>query len=144
MRSLTDIIRFNAGHADTCLVHGQDLLEASEKTSGTLKEPEYISARTSLRSESRALLNGLLSDSGADCLLGAGPGPVSNLSPISGGPCMIIPATEPDEQDFRPDSFYMMAETYREDILFRVAYALEQGLSLTCRPSWVRDYPDIT
>ena len=143
MRSLTDIIRFNAEHADTCLVHGQNLLEASARTSGTLKEPEYINARTSLRSESRTLLNGLLNDNGVECLLGAGPGPVSNLSPISGGPCMIIPAAEPNEQEFRPDSFYMMAGAYREDILFRVAYTLEKGLSLTCRPSWVKDYPDI-
>ena len=143
MKNLDDIVAFNKAHPVSCLRHGQDLLEASAATSGTLAEPEYIEARSSLFRESREILNSLLSDNGVDCLLGAGPGPVSNLSPISGCPCMGIPAKEPDEKDFRPDSYYMMAGEYREDILFRTAYALEKGLSLTCRPSWVSKYPDI-
>ncbi len=144
MRSLADIIAFNKAHPISCLRHGQDLLEASAATSGTLTEPEYIEARADLFRESRALLDSLLSDNGVDCLLGAGPGPVSNLSPISGAPCMSIPAREPDESSFRPDSYYMMAAHYREDLLLRIAYALEKGLALNCRPSWVREYPDIS
>ena len=141
MRNLADIVAYNAAHPEKCLRYGQDLLETSLSTSGTLTEPEYIAARTSLQEESRTLLASLLANNNVDCLLGAGKGPVSNLSPISGAPCMSIPASEPDEADFSPNSYYLMADRYREDILFRTAYALEQGLSLNCRPSWVREYP---
>jgi len=141
MRTLDDIVAYNLSHSDTCLKYGQALLEASMKTSGTLAEPEYLNSRTSLMARSRELLRGMLESSGADCLLGAGRGPVSNLSPISGWPCMSLPAAEPDEGSFRPDSYYLMAGAYREDILLRTAFALEKGLGLTCRPSWAADYP---
>ena len=143
MRSLRDIVAYNNADPGTCLRYGQALLEASLATSGTLTEPEYIKSRTSLYCESRDLLYGLLEDNEVDCLLGAGPGPVSNLSPISGCPCMGLPAAEPDEDDFHPDSYYLMAGAYREDILLRTAFVLEKGLSLRCRPSWVKEYPDL-
>ncbi len=139
MKSLKDIIEFNLSDPDRCLRYGQDLLTASEAVSGRLTESEYIEARLELDRRSHELLDGMMEKAGIDCLLSAGRGPVSNLAPISGDPCMSIPAAAPDEKDFRPCSYYMMAGAYREDILFRVAYTLEQALQLECRPSWTKD-----
>ena len=45
MRSLADIIAFNAAHADRALRFGQDLFLAAAATRGDLGEPEYMSAR---------------------------------------------------------------------------------------------------
>ncbi len=45
MRSLADIIAFNAAHANRALRFGQDIFLAADATRGDLSEPEYISAR---------------------------------------------------------------------------------------------------
>lgn len=143
IRNLDDIVRFNTEHAYTCLRYGQGLLVDSAATSGTLTEPEYLNSRISLFRESTGLLYSLLDDNRVNCLLGVGPGPISNLSPVSGCPCMSLPAREPVEQDFHPASYYLMSGAFREDILLSIAYVLEKGRSLTCRPSWVKEYPAI-
>ncbi len=143
IRDLAGIIAYNNQHPERCLRYGQDLLLDSSHTSGTLTEPEYIEARTSLRQESRRLIDSLFGNNSLDCLIGVGRGPVSNISPISGAPCMSLPAAQPDEDDFQPKNYYLMAPHYREDSLFRAAFALEKELNLTCRPSWVEPYPSI-
>ena len=45
MRTLADIVAFNAAHADRALRFGQDIFLAAEATRGDLGEPEYLSAR---------------------------------------------------------------------------------------------------
>ena len=45
MRSLADIIAFNAANADRALRFGQDIFLAAEATRGDLSELEYLSAR---------------------------------------------------------------------------------------------------
>src|SRR5262249_6667884 len=45
MRTLADIIAFNAAHAERALRFGQDIFLAAEATRGDLSELEYVSAR---------------------------------------------------------------------------------------------------
>ena len=138
-RNLTDIIRFNRAHAQRCLKHGQDLLIRCNAESGTLKESAYLRKRLELEKESHRLLDGTLERYGLDCLMTAGCRVRTNLAPVSGNPCMTIPAAEPDETDYHPLSYYLMSGAYREDILIHVSYALEQALQLFCRPSWAKN-----
>lgn len=139
-RDLADIIAFNRAHSERCLVHGQDLLESSEAKSGQLIESDYITLRLALQKEAEELLEGTLADCHIDCLLSCGSRPKSNLAPISGRPCMSIPAAEPDEKNWQACSYYLMAGAYREDVLLHTAFILEQNLQLKCCPSWTEEF----
>ena len=139
-QSLADIIAYNKAHAETCLVHGQDLLEASEAKSGRLIEKEYIEKRMELRKTASENLDGTLKKYRIDVILSAGARPKGNLSPISGNPCMSLPAIVPDERDYKPCSWYLMAGAYREDHLLHTAYILEQKAGIHTCPSWTEEF----
>ncbi|MCR5795915.1 MAG: hypothetical protein K6G61_11285 [Solobacterium sp.] len=138
-RSLSDIIAYNRAHPEKCLVHGQDLLEASDACSGDLTEPGYVSARNGLTEEAHRLLDGTLEKYGVHCLLSAGARPQSNLAPVSQNPCMTIPAVSQNGENFEPVSYYLMAGAFQESVLIHTAYILEDALQVHCRPSWVDD-----
>lgn len=136
-RNLADIIAFNKAHPEPCLVHGQDLLEASEACSGQLTEPEYLLKRMELTAESRRLLEGTLEAYGVHCLISAGEHPQGNLAPVSGNPCMTIPAVSQNGEDYHPVSYYLTAGPFQEAVLLHTAYILEQALRVKCRPAWL-------
>ncbi|MBQ3459934.1 MAG: hypothetical protein IJH14_04610 [Solobacterium sp.] len=139
-RSLADIIAYNRAHAGTCLVHGQDLLESSDAKSGRLLEKEYIERRLELQKVSEERLLGTLAEYGTDCLLSCGSRPCSNISPISGNPCLSLPACEGDAENWQACSYYLMAGPFREDVLLHTAYILEQHLQLHCCPEWAEEF----
>ncbi|MBR2991188.1 MAG: hypothetical protein IKF51_06980 [Solobacterium sp.] len=139
-RTLADIIRFNKEHAERCLKYGQDLLEGSDALSGTLKESEYIRMRAELKQAAAAALQGTMKQYDVQCLLGVMDQTKINLAPVSGSPCMCIPAVNMDDRDFRPLSYYLLADHWAEDILIRTAAVLEQKLNITARPSWVQEF----
>jgi len=127
-KTLSDIIQFNRDHAERCLKYEQDLLEDSDCLSGTLKEKEYILKRLELEERSHALLDGIMDKYGLHCILSVGNRPQSNLSPISGNPCMCLPVGKPDTDHFNPFSYYLMAKAYDEDVLIHIAYTLQAKL----------------
>ena len=139
-RSLADIIAFNNAHPEQCLVHGQDLLEESETKSGRLIESEYIRLRTKLRNTAKEMLEGTLEREQIDVILSAGGMPKGNLAPVSGDPCMSLPAIVPDPSDYKPCSWYLMAGPYREDILLHTAYILEQAAGICPKPDWCEEF----
>ena len=143
MRSLADIIAFNKEHPERCLRYGQSILMRSEATSGSLAESAYLQKRAGLFCEAREQLDGTLGKNGIDCILSAGAHPTSNLAPVSGNPCLSLPAREPMTDPFRPASYYLMGHAYGEAVLLRTAYALEQAKPLRCSPDWVKEYPDL-
>ncbi len=138
-RTMKDIIGFNRAHPERCLRYGQSLHLQSEATGGFLTESDYIRHRLAITGEAAALLDGMMDCDDLDCLLSAGPWPRGNLAPVSGYPCMSIPAAEPDESDYKPVSFYLTGRAFGEEALIHTAYALEQGLKLTCCPSWAQE-----
>lgn len=137
-RNLADIIAFNKAHPEQCLVHGQDLLEESEACSGQLTETEYLLKRMELTAESRRLLEGTLKAYDVHCLISAGEHPQGNLAPVSGDPCMTIPAVSQSSENYHPVSYYLMAGPFQEAVLLHTAYILEQALHVQCRPSWLK------
>lgn len=138
-RTLGDIVAFNRAHADECLKYGQDLLEKSLAAGGRLNEPEYIAERIRLDHQAKTILNQTMKKYQIDVILSAGKRPVGNLAPISGYPCLSLPARSTDDTSYRPLNFHMTALPYREDLLLRTAYTLEKELSTDCRPSWLKE-----
>ncbi len=129
-RTLTDIIAYNRAHPETCLVHGQDLLESSDACSGTLSEPEYIRQRLELKDKAEELLDGTLAAHCLDVLLSAGGRPKGNLAPVAGRPCLSLPAVKVSQSAYSPLNYCMMAAPWREDLLFRTARVLEEALQI--------------
>ena len=139
-RSLGDIIRFNREHPERCLKYGQDLLEKSDELSGRLTESEYILLRKELKETTDKNLISVLAENHLDCLMSAVDRTRLNLAPVSGCPCLALPAVSVKEEDFRPLSYYMMAAPYREDVLIRTAYILEKNLIIHSIPSWAEEF----
>ena len=136
-RSLTDIIAFNKEHQAQCLRYGQGLLEASEAAGDCLKAPEYLTRRLALEEESHRLLDGTMEEYGVDCLLSAGKFQKGNLAPVSGDPCVSLPAVKVTEERYEPVNYQLYGRPYSEAVLLHVAYALEQALGIENRPAWV-------
>ncbi len=139
-RSLSDIIRFNLEHPERCLRYGQDLLEKSDELSGSLKESGYIRLRRELKEVTESNLTGILAENGLDCLLTAVNRTRLNLAPVSGCPCLALPAAQQDEKEFTPLSYYLMAAPYREDVLIHTAYILEKELGIVNIPAWAEEF----
>ena len=136
-RSLGDIVAFNAADPGRCLRYGQDLLEVSEKAGGRLCDADYITRRLDLERESHRLLDGTMKAAGVDCLLTAAKFPRGNLAPVSGNPCLSMPAVKTDEAAFAPLSYMLLGLPCGEDALLHTAYILQQALGIENRPGWV-------
>ena len=137
MEHLSDIVAYNNAHPETCLVYGQDLLEDSDKCSGLLNEPEYISERMRIDARTHELIDGTIKEKNLKCLAMV---QVSHIAPVSGNPVIAIPCAEINEEDPQPVSIQVIGLPYDEKTIIRAAYALEQKLNLHCRPSWVKEY----
>lgn len=137
-RSLGDIIAYNKAHREECLRYGQGLLEASEAAGDGLKAGEYLTRRLALEEESHRLLDGTMEEYGVDCLLSAGKFQKGNLAPVSGGPCLSLPAVKVTEEHYEPVNYQLYGRPYSEVTLLHAAYALEQALGIENRPAWVK------
>jgi len=135
MRSLEDIIQFNKDHATLCLRYGQDLLTQSEAFSGQLKEADYIRQRMQATKNTRAAIDGLLKENNLDCLASL---LVTGYAPVSGYPCLAIPADRIDEDQPDPVSCVFIGTAYSESTLIHAAYAVEKKMNLQCCPSWIK------
>src|SRR6185437_15808962 len=92
IRTLGDIISFNAAHADRTLRFGQDIFLAAESTRGDLKEPEYISARAMDLKSSRALgLDTYIEENRLDAVLFPGTAG-AGIAAKAGYPSVLVPA----------------------------------------------------
>lgn len=69
VRSLADVIAFNAKNADKALKYGQDTLIGSEETNGTLTEQEYLESIKKNREIARRGLDQVLEKHRLDALL---------------------------------------------------------------------------
>ena len=139
-RTLTDIIAFNTAHAERCLRYGQDLLEASDKIDLVQQAQAYTLQRTELKRASEQALTGTMQRNQVQCLLGVMDRTRVNLAPVSGAPCMTIPAADNHSETFRPLSYYLMAGPFEEDVLIRTAAVLERALGIHPRPSWAEEF----
>jgi amidase len=128
MTSLADIIAFNKADPERCLKYGQSILEASEKTSGTLTEPEYWEARL-LASQIANEINTLIDTENLDAVLL--PYRTSH-APIAGNPCITVPAKS--LIDLVPGNVVFIGRKWDDETLFAIASSYERSTNYRVPP----------
>jgi amidase len=132
MRTMADIIAFNAAHADRALRFGQDVFLASEATQGGLEAITYIAARRMDIRASRTLgIDAYMDAHKLDAILFPG----RSGAPIAakaGYPSVLVPAGMVSGAGGRATPDYPFGATFTgrawsEPVLLRFAYAFEQA-----------------
>lgn len=132
IRTLGDIIGFNAAHADLALRFGQDIFLAAEATRGDLKEPEYLSARAMDLKAARTLgLDTYMEENQLDAVLFPGNAGAS-IAAKAGYPSVLVPAgftsgVAGKETPDYPIGATFTGRAWSEPTLLRIAYAFEQA-----------------
>ena len=130
MRTLEDIIRFNQANAATALKYGQSLLlDAQNKSSGNLTEPEYIEALLE-REKAIVEMDNLFNEHNLDVLLGD---VFVYIAPFTGFPSMTIPTGQRQKNNM-PLRASFTARRLDEAKMISVAYIAEKMLGLNLRP----------
>ncbi len=139
MRTLDDIVRFNAAHPEA-MRFGQDMFFAAAATKGDLSEPEYKSARAMDVRSAGALgldayldahrLDAVLFPGAAGCVIAAKPGYPSVQVP-AGFTSGVGPQDTPDY----PIGATFTGRAWSEPTLLRIAYAYEQASMLRRPPA---------
>lgn len=125
LRTLRDVMKWNAEHAQQALRYGQALFEQAEQTSGTLTEAEYLNQRLyDLEMSQTKGIDAALSEHGLDCLLfprsdGA------RIAAKAGYPSVCVPSGY--TSDGRPFGVMFTGTAFSEPTLIRLAYAFEQA-----------------
>ena len=121
--TLKDIIDFYGDHPQEGLKYGMSiLLDAEYNTSGTCTDPKYLLDKAACQrgAQEEGLLK-LMDDNGIDVLVSPG---ISDASPISGYPSIIVPAGY--TSDNMPFGVTFVGRPFSEPLLIRAAYAFEQ------------------
>jgi amidase len=132
MRSLTDIIAFNAANAEQALRFGQDIFLAAEATRGDLSELEYVSARQmDLRAARELGLDAYMDRHRLDAVLFPGTTGAA-IAAKAGYPSVQVPAgfvagvRDKETPDY-PYGATFTGRAWSEPVLLRLAYAFEQA-----------------
>ncbi|WP_409178700.1 amidase family protein [Brevibacillus fortis] len=133
IRSLQDVIAFNRAHEEQALLYGQELLEESEQTSGTLTEPEYLANRLfDLEMTQKQGLDAVMKEHELDALLY--PGSTGYAIPAKAGyPSITVPAGYTSAG--KPFGIMLTGLAFQEPALLRLAYAYEQATRLRVAPN---------
>jgi amidase len=127
--TLQDIIEYNCGHADTALRYGQKLLaDAQKQASGTLREPEYISALKERENTVKNLLE-LMDQQKLDLLFSASP---TNIAPFTGFPALTVPIGIKENK--MPIGSYWIARRWQDRELLAFGAVLEEMLGARQNP----------
>jgi amidase len=134
MKSLKDIIEYNSNNAEKALKHGQTLLVQCENTSGTLTEPEYISAKLQdLRLSTTEGMDAFMAENKVDAMLFPSTAGVS-MAAKAGYPSIAVPAGY--SEDGTPFGITFSAEAFSEPKLLKLAYAYEQATKKRIAPKF--------
>jgi amidase len=129
IRSLADIIAFNAAHAERTLRFGQDIFLAAEATRGDLSELEYRAARAADLYASRTLgLDAYMDRHRLDAVLFPGAAGAA-IAAKAGYPSVQVPAGFVSGAGTPDYSFgaTFTGRAWSEPTLLRIAYAFEQA-----------------
>ncbi len=121
-KSLREIIAFNERHAKKALPYGQDLFLLADEASGTLEEPDYQQAIAG-RNAFIDRLARYFADNYLDAVLSPQISPAASLA---GFPALTLPVAS--DETGMPICIFLMAGRLKEDILLRIAHAVERGL----------------
>lgn len=134
VRTLREIIAFNAAHPMETLKYGQSLLlDAEYRTSGALTEIEYLRDRaTDLKLCKTEGIDATMDLHRLDAILfPADFG--SRIAARAGYPSLIVPAGYTSDQV--PFGVTFTARAYEEPLLFKLAYSFEQHTRMRKAPS---------
>ncbi len=140
MRSLADIVAFNAANPERALRFGQDLFLAAAATTGDLSEPEYKSARAmDVRSAGALGLDAYMDAHRLDAVLFPGRAGAA-IAAKPGYPSVQVPAGFTSGADGTDTPDYPIGATFAgrawsEPTLLRLAYAYEQASQLRRPPT---------
>jgi amidase len=132
MRTMADIIAFNAANADRALRFGQDIFLASEASEGGLEAIEYIAARRMDIRATRTLgIDAYMDQHKLDAILFPGRNGAA-IAAKAGYPSVQVPAGMISGVGAIPTSDYPFGATFTgrawsEPVLLRLAYAFEQA-----------------
>ncbi|ACB85517.1 amidase family protein [Natranaerobius thermophilus] len=127
VKSLTELINFNYRNKEIALKYGQERLLKSNKTKGTLTEPEYLKSREhDLFYSKDKGIDAVMEEYNLDALifpanLGA------NIPARAGYPSITVPAGY--NSTGKPIGLTFTAKAYEEGKLIKIAYSYEQAVS---------------
>lgn len=134
VKSLKDIIEYNNNNAEAALKYGQTLLVKCESISGTLTEPEYISAKLQdLRLSTTDGMDAFMAENKVDAMLFPSTAGVS-MAAKAGYPSIAVPGGYC--KDGTPFGITFSAEAFSEPKLIKLAYAYEQGTKKRISPKF--------
>lgn len=130
IRTLHDIVAWNEAHAETAIPYGHDILtECDAHTSGRLTEPEYLTAKVRVMTETGAAIDALLREKQLDLL--AHPAALAAAA-FCGYPVLNVPAGM--AADGRPIGLSLIGAAFDEPKLLACGYAFEQASNLRVVP----------
>ena len=123
-KTLKDMIDFYGDHPKEGLKYGMSiLLDAEYNTSGTCTDPKYILDKAACQKGAREEgLDKIMDENHLDILICPG---ISDSSPISGYPSIIVPAGY--SSDNMPFGITFVGRPFSEPVLIKAAYAFEQA-----------------
>ncbi|MCK1388830.1 amidase family protein [Bradyrhizobium sp. 21] len=139
IKTMADIITFNAANADKALRFGQDLFLASDLTRGDLSEREYKSARAMDRLSARTHgMDAYMNQHKLDAVLFPGATGAA-IAAKAGYPSVMVPAGFVSGADGKDTPDYPLGVTFAgkawsEHKLLRLAYAYEQASQMRKPP----------
>jgi amidase len=130
MRTMADIIAFNAANAGRALRFGQDIFLAAQATRGDLSEAEYVAARQNDILAARTLgLDAYMDGHRLDAVLFPGSSG-AGIAAKAGYPSVQVPAgmiADGRSSAERPLGATFTGRAWSEPVLLRLAYAFEQA-----------------
>ena len=135
MKSLADIIAYNAAHAADALKYGQSQLTASQATDLTdpAQYAAYVTARDTGRTSARAAIDTALTTNNLEAILTPS-GTMTGLGARAGYPQIVVPAGY-DAANRDPVGIAFNGTAFSEAKLLAFAYAYEQATKLRKPPS---------
>lgn len=128
--TLTDIILFNAQNTDK-VKYGQDLLIASNATTGLALDPVYLASRTAAVTGSQTALDAALADNRLDAIVSSNSGNIS-VTASAGYPNVIVPMGYEGQA---PQGLSFAGAPFSEARLLALAYDYEQASRKRLPPS---------
>jgi len=128
MKNLSDIIAFNKQDPHVRMAYGQTILEAANKTSGTLTETNYLNAQKQVLAGANEA-NKLLDKHQLDAILS----PRRNSwAPIAGNPCICVPAKP--LTDLTPRSVIFIGRKWEDEKLLAISYQYQEATKYRVSP----------
>ncbi len=119
MKSLEDIIRFNNENPEERLKYGQSIFIDSEKTSGQLTDPNYLSIRKKILKEANRFET-IMQKLHLDALIST---KWTSYAPIAGNPSICVPGKP--LTDLKPLSVVFVGKKFDDATLISIAHAYE-------------------